>query len=169
VVDAIPGGLGLFWLLPLWAAMAVLACCSLRTSRQSMAGQRDAARAVLLLTGCAVAAFIPAAFFAGVETTRHMLGMNLATALACVLSSLLVASTIRRGIADAARQSPELAGPPTVVIEAQVIEVQIVGAQPAGGRIAEAASVTARAAAPLAILPRQPGGRDPDGEPAVPR
>jgi hypothetical protein len=166
VVDAIPGGVGLFWLLPLWAAMAALAWCSLRTSRQSMPGQRDAARAVLLLVGCSVAAFIPAAFFAGVETTRHMLGMNLATALACVLSSLLVGSTIRRGIADAARQSPELATPAaTQVIEASVVEVQIVGHRDAG----RAAGVAVLEGVPRAMLPSQPGGRELDGDAFYPR
>ena len=42
----------------------------------------------------------PAAYFAGVETTRHMLGTNLATALAFILSATLTGSMVRRSIAD---------------------------------------------------------------------
>jgi hypothetical protein len=98
IVQAVPSGLGLLWLIPLWAAMAAIAAWALRAARPAAAWHRDAARAILLLAGCAVAAFVPAAYFAGVETTRHMLGSNLATALAFVLSALLVASMVRRGI-----------------------------------------------------------------------
>ena len=39
-----------------------------------------------------------AAYFAGVETTRHMLGSNLATALAFALAAILLASMVRHGI-----------------------------------------------------------------------
>jgi len=108
LVSAIPAGLGLFWLIPLWAAMAAMAIWSLRISRYSAGWQRDTAHAVLLLVGCAIAAFIPAAFFAGVET-RHMLGTNLATALAFVVSAILLCSLIRRGISatEAALPGPD--------------------------------------------------------------
>jgi Na+/H+ antiporter NhaC len=34
------------------------------------------------MTGCAMAAFIPPAYFAGISTTGHMVGSNLATLLA---------------------------------------------------------------------------------------
>jgi hypothetical protein len=99
IVQAIPTGLGLLWLLPLWAAMAAVAVWALRR-RHRARWQRDSAYAVLLLVGCAVAGFIPAAYFAGVETTRHMLGTNLATALAFILSATLTGSMVRRSIAD---------------------------------------------------------------------
>lgn len=108
IVGAIPAGLGLFWLLPLWAAMAAMAVWSLRIGRHFAAWRRDTAYVILLLVGCAIAAFIPAAFFAGVET-RHMLGMNLATALAFVVSAILLCSLIGRGIsaAEPAVHSPD--------------------------------------------------------------
>src|SRR5450759_3744269 len=43
---------------------------------------RDGAVLVLCMTGCAIAAFIPPAYFDGISTTRHMVGMNIATAIA---------------------------------------------------------------------------------------
>jgi len=58
----------------------------------------DAAVATIGLTGCAMVAFVPAAFFDGVETTRHMLGMNMATALAFSVCFTLLASLLRRGL-----------------------------------------------------------------------
>jgi hypothetical protein len=97
IVQAIPAGLGLFWLVPLWAGMVALALWTLRRTRAAR-WHRDASLGIVMLAGCAVAAFGPAAYFAGVETTRHMLGMNLATALACVLAGALFCSMIRSGI-----------------------------------------------------------------------
>jgi hypothetical protein len=47
---------------------------------------------VLCMTGCAVAAFIPPAYFAGISTTRHMAGANLATALALTITIGLAVS-----------------------------------------------------------------------------
>ena len=63
--------------------------------------------ATIALTGCALAAFVPAAFFDGIETTRHMLGMNMATALAFTVSFTLLASLLRRGL-----RQESLAGEP---------------------------------------------------------
>jgi hypothetical protein len=117
IVGAIPSGLGLLWLLPLWAAMVAVAIKALRSASARARWHRDCACAVLLLVGCAATAFIPAAYFAGVETTRHMLGSNLATALAFVLAALLLGSQLRRGLADGgigdhAASAPALAGIP---------------------------------------------------------
>jgi hypothetical protein len=44
------------------------------------------------MTGCAAAAFIPPAYFAGISTTRHMVGTNLATALALTITIALAIS-----------------------------------------------------------------------------
>ena len=102
LVQAIPAGLGLLWLLPLWAAMAAIAAWALRITRHAPGWHRDAAFAIVALVGCAVAGFIPAGYFDGIEITRHMLGSNLATALAFVFAALLLASLVRRGIRSAA-------------------------------------------------------------------
>lgn len=109
LMGRLPAGLGLLWLLPLWAAMTGVAVAALRLRRpRPPAGEgqaeqrcgpawyRDGAAAVLFLTGCAVAAFIAPAFFAGISTTRHMVGMNLATMLALVLSLALAVSMAGR-------------------------------------------------------------------------
>jgi hypothetical protein len=98
LVQAIPAGLGLLWLLPLWAAMAAIAVWALRTARPA-GWHRDAAFGIVTLVGCALAAFVPAAYFDGIEVTRHMLGASLATALAFVLSAMLLASMVSHGIA----------------------------------------------------------------------
>jgi hypothetical protein len=50
------------------------------------------------MTGCAAAAFVPPAFFAGISTTRHMVGTNLATALALVVSTALATSLAGQAI-----------------------------------------------------------------------
>jgi hypothetical protein len=94
LVHRIPPGLGLWLLVPLWAAMAAVAVTALR--RRARAWHRDGAVAVLGLTGCAVAAFVPPAWFAGISTTRHMVGSNLATALALTLAVALLASLASR-------------------------------------------------------------------------
>jgi hypothetical protein len=86
----LPAGLGLLWYLPLWAVMTALAAAALARRRRPW--HRDAAATVLCMTGCAVVAFIPPAYFAGISTTRHMVGMNLATALAFVVSVALAVS-----------------------------------------------------------------------------
>ena len=103
LVSAIPAGLGLLWLIPLWAVMAALGWWTLRLRRGLGGWQADCGCLVLMLTGCAVAAFVPAAFFAGV--VRHMTGANLATALAFVFSAVLLCSLVRHGIASAEPES----------------------------------------------------------------
>jgi hypothetical protein len=106
IVGVIPTQLGLFWLIPLWAVMLALSVVTLRRP-QTASWHHDAAVATIALTGCAVAAFVPAAFFDGIEITRHMLGMNMATALAFTVSFTLLASLLRRGL----RQESLAGGP----------------------------------------------------------
>jgi len=118
LVRRLPHRLGLLWLLPLWTAMAAVATVAL-TRRRDEAWHRDGAAAVLCLTGCAIVAFIPPAFFDGISTTRHMVGMNLGTALAFAISIALAISMIRHGVARPQQRSgtpvaqavPELAKP----------------------------------------------------------
>ncbi len=113
IVAGIPAGLGLFWLVPLWAAMAGTAIIALRRSRHK-SWRRDAAFATLCLTGCAVAAFVPPAFFA-LATTKHMLGSNAATALAFPLAAALLGSVIREAISEAGRTNAGTAADPALV------------------------------------------------------
>ncbi len=104
IVAGIPSGLGLLWLLPLWAAMGGTAIIALRRSGARTSAQswrRDAAVATLCLTGCAVAAFTPPAFFA-LATTKHMLGSNAATALAFAFRRP-AGSIVREAIAESGR------------------------------------------------------------------
>jgi type IV secretory pathway VirB2 component (pilin) len=118
LVHRLPRGLGLLWLLPLWTAMAAVAAMTL-SRRRGEPWHRDAAAAAACMTGCAIVAFVPPAFFDGISTTRHMVGMNLATALAFAISVALAASMIRRGVtrrrprpqAPAKPAEPELARP----------------------------------------------------------
>jgi hypothetical protein len=118
LVHRLPAGLGLLWLLPLWAAMAAVAAAAL-ARRRGEAWHREVAAVVLCMTGCAVVAFIPPAFFDGISTTRHMVGMNLATTLAFAGSSALAVSMIRGLVARQGRRPgtraasavPELAKP----------------------------------------------------------
>lgn len=106
LVQRLPRHLGLLWLVPLWVAMAVVALLALRRRRRPW--HRDGAVLVFCMTGCAVVAFIPPAFFDGISTARHMVGMNLATALAFAFSIALAASMIRQGRARA-RRAPQSA------------------------------------------------------------
>jgi hypothetical protein len=109
LVRRLPRGLGLAWLLPLWAVMAAIAAAGLRRSRGADGQRRepgrdwyrDGAVLVLCLVACAIAAFIPPAYFAGISTTRHMVGMNLATALALTVSVALAVSMAARAVAPA--------------------------------------------------------------------
>jgi hypothetical protein len=101
----LPRGLGLFLLVPLWLAMAGLAIAALVVP-DGRAWRRDGAVLVLCMTGCSIAAFIPPAFFAGISTTRHMVGMNLATALA-VIGSVVLGLSMARQAASGARRRPE--------------------------------------------------------------
>jgi hypothetical protein len=98
LVEDIPSGFGLYWLVPLWLVMAMIGWLGIRSGRRSRPWHRDCGFAVLLLVGCAVTAFVPAAFLDAEETTRHMLGTNLATALAFALSAALLAGKVRHGL-----------------------------------------------------------------------
>ncbi len=110
LMHRLPRRLGLIWYLPLWAVMTGIALMALGWSRRRP-WNRDGAVLVLCMTGCAVLAFIPPAYFAGISTTRHMVGMNLATALAFTISCGLVVSLIRQ---FAARRQPPPGPVPTV-------------------------------------------------------
>jgi Ca2+/H+ antiporter len=92
LVHRLPPWLGLLWLIPLWSVMAAVAILALR--RRGRPWHRDGAIHVLCMIGCAIVAFVPPAFFAGISTSRHMVGMNLATALAFVLSVALAVSML---------------------------------------------------------------------------
>lgn len=107
LVQRLPRNLGLLWLVPLWVAMAAVALLALWWRRRPW--HRDGAVLVFCMTGCAVVAFIPPAFFDGISTARHMVGMNLATALAFAVSIALAASMIRQARARA-REAPESPG-----------------------------------------------------------
>jgi hypothetical protein len=91
LMHRLPANLGLLWYLPVWALLTAVAVAALRRARRAV-WYRDGAVLVLCMTGCAVAAFIPPAYFAGISTTRHMVGANLATALACCAAAALAAS-----------------------------------------------------------------------------
>lgn len=97
LVQAIPSYLGLWWLLPLWAAMAAVAVAAL-SRRDGAPWCGDGAVLVLCMTGCAVAAFAPAAYFDRSSTTRHLLGSNLATALAFTISAALAFAMLRQAM-----------------------------------------------------------------------
>ena len=99
LVHLVPARLGLLWLLPLWAALAALAIAALFVTGASW--RRDAAVLVLCMTGCAAAAFIPPAFFDGISTTRHLVGSNLATALAVAVGAALAVSMLSQAVARA--------------------------------------------------------------------
>jgi hypothetical protein len=102
LMHRLPPWLGLLLLLPLWAAMAAVAIVALATRRRPW--QRDGAVAVLCLVSCAIAAFIPPAFFEGISTTRHMVGTNLATLLSIPLGLALAASMICQALAARRRR-----------------------------------------------------------------
>ncbi|MGH3156869.1 MAG: hypothetical protein ACRDNF_09875 [Streptosporangiaceae bacterium] len=109
----LPAHLGLWLYIPLWAAMAAIALVALYR-RSGKPWYRDGAVAVLCMTGCALSAFVPPAYFAGISTTRHMVGTNLATALALMLSIGLAASMIYHAL-PLARRTP--AGPSAEAVE----------------------------------------------------
>lgn len=100
LAQRLPAGLGLFLLVPLWAVMAAIAAAALRLRRDDP-WHRDGAVLVLCMTACAMAAFVPPAYFAGISTTRHMVGANLATLLALTVSAALAASMGHRAVAAA--------------------------------------------------------------------
>ena len=88
-------GLGLWLYLPLWIIMAALAALGL-TAGRPRPWHRDGAALVLCMTGCALVAFVPPAYFAGISTTRHMVGMNLSTMLALIVSVPLAISLLQQ-------------------------------------------------------------------------
>jgi hypothetical protein len=116
LMQRLPRRLGLLWYLPLWGLMAAVAIAAMTRARRKP-WHRDGAVLVLCMTGCAVAAFIPPAYFAGISTTRHMVGMNLATALALTVAVALAVSMVHqvvtrprpRPTASPAARVPELA------------------------------------------------------------
>jgi hypothetical protein len=95
LMHQLPPGLGLWWLVPLWLVMSAVAVVALGLGR-TRAWHRDGAVVVLCMIGCAILAFIPPAYYAGISTTRHMVEMNLATSLAFVVAAGLAASMIRQ-------------------------------------------------------------------------
>jgi hypothetical protein len=97
LMHRLPRHLGLLWYVPLWTAMAVIAIAALFVPHGG-AWRRDGAVLVLCMTGCAIGAFIPVAFFDGISTTRHVVGMNMATALAVPLSIALVVSMVHQAL-----------------------------------------------------------------------
>ena len=104
LMHRLPRQLGLLWYVPLWAAMAAIAIAALFVPR-GRAWRRDGAFLVLCMTGCAIAAFIPAAYLDGISTSRHMVGMNIATALAFPISIGLSISMMRQALARARQRS----------------------------------------------------------------
>ena len=101
--------LGLLLYIPLWLVMAALGIVALR--RRARPWHRDGAVLVLCMTACAMMAFVPPAYFAGISTTRHMVGTNLATALALTMSVALAVSLIY-GAATGSRRRPETPAAP---------------------------------------------------------
>jgi hypothetical protein len=97
LIHRIPRRLGLLFYVPLWALPAAIAFIALFWSRRRP-WNRDGAVLVLCMTGCAITAFVPPAYFAGISTTRHMVGMNLATALAFTIAAGMAVSMIRQAL-----------------------------------------------------------------------
>jgi NADH:ubiquinone oxidoreductase subunit 6 (subunit J) len=93
----LPKHLGLLWYVPLWTMMALIAIAALFVPHGGT-WRRDGAVLVLCMTGCAIAEFIPVAYFDGISTTRHMAGMNMATALAVPISIALVISMMHQAL-----------------------------------------------------------------------
>jgi hypothetical protein len=95
--------------------MPALAVAALRAGRPAAgwapAWYRDAAVLVLCLVGCAVVAFVPPAYFDGISTTRHMVGMNLATMLAAVAAVALAISLACQAVTQG-RRPPAAVVPP---------------------------------------------------------
>ena len=94
----------------MWLVMAGIAVVALTWGRPR-AWRRDGAVMVLCMIGCAMVAFIPPAYFAGISTTRHMVGTNLATSLAFVVAAGLAVSLMRQLLTRPARRAVVAAGP----------------------------------------------------------
>jgi hypothetical protein len=108
LMHQLPSGLGLFWYVPVWLVVIGIALTALIWSRRRP-WNRDGAVVVLCMTGCAFAAFIPPSYFAGISTTRHMVGMNLATAIALTIAVGLAVSMSRQALSQRrqARAGPD--------------------------------------------------------------
>lgn len=117
LMHQLPPGLGLWWLVPLWLVMAAISVIALAWGR-ARAWHRNGAVMVLCMIGCAMAAFIPPAYYAGISTTRHMVGMNLATSLAFVVAAGLAISMIGQLLTRPARHAVLAAGPGTEEVAA---------------------------------------------------
>jgi len=109
LMHRLPQHLGLLWYVPLWTAMAAIAIAALFVPH-GRAWRRDGAVLVLCMTGCAIAAFIPVAYFAGLSTTRHMVGMNMASALAFPVSIALAISMMHQVLTRSRQRSQTFAG-----------------------------------------------------------
>jgi hypothetical protein len=96
LMHRLPSRLGLWLYVPVWLALSAIAIGALCMTRRRQPWHRDAAVLVLCMTACAAAAFIPPAYFAGISTTRHMVGANLASALACIVGVGLAISMVRQ-------------------------------------------------------------------------
>jgi hypothetical protein len=115
MMHLLPSHAGFFFYVPAWILMAAIAITALAWRRRRP-WNRDGAVLVLCMTGCAILGFLPPAYFAGISTTRHMVGMNLATAIALTITAGLAVSMIRQAArrrpqppqADAAPTVPEL-------------------------------------------------------------
>jgi hypothetical protein len=99
----LPHNLGFGWYLPVWGVMLALAIAVIAMRRRGT-WHRDAAVLILCMTGCAMTAFIPPAYFAGISTTRHMVGANLSTGIAIVVSVALACSLLSRVFARPQRE-----------------------------------------------------------------
>jgi hypothetical protein len=109
LMHQLPPGLGLWWLVPLWLVMAAVAAVALTWGRPRP-WHRDGAAMVLCMVGCAMLAFIPPAYYAGISTTRHMVGMNIATSLAFVVTAVLAVSLIQQALTRGRRTATPDAG-----------------------------------------------------------
>jgi hypothetical protein len=110
LAQRLPPRLGLWWYIPLWGVMAAVGLLALRRRRRPW--HRDGAVLVLCMTGCAILAFVPPAYFDGISTARHMVGMSLATALALAMTVTLGVSMIYA--AEARRRQRAAAGAPRI-------------------------------------------------------
>lgn len=108
LMGKLPRNLGLRGLVPLWLAMVLVSVVALRR-RRALPWHRDGATVVLCMVGCAFVAFIPPGFFEGISTTRHMVGMNLATLLAIPVSFGLAMSLIFQALRAPRRPQPATA------------------------------------------------------------
>jgi hypothetical protein len=117
LMHQLPAGLGLWWFVPLWLVMAAIAVAALVWGR-ARAWRRDGAVMVLCMIGCAMVAFIPPAYYAGISTTRHMVGTNLATSFAFVVAAGLAGSMIWQLLTRPGRRAVSAAGPGTEQVAA---------------------------------------------------